>query len=235
MRKAHLLLLVIAFHALSGTVLAQEKYGFELEGYAGPTFWQERLFQVGAPQARPPINARFRYDDETVYGVRFNLLSRGYWGGEVDYNFQRNTVRLTGLSFTPVALKGNIQHFYYNTIFYPFRYSEGHISPFLTAGIGFAAYRLSDEARARAADPRVYGIGQLREQDNRFAFNYGGGIKAIIVKHLGIRVDVRHNFSDVPSYGLPKQSTNPAQVVLPIGGKLQNFEASAGVYFHALK
>jgi hypothetical protein len=235
MRRAYLLVVLVLCQGFSGLVFAQEKYGYEIGAYAGPTYWQARDFQVNAPQVLPPLNVRLHYDDKIDYGVRFNLLSRGLWGGELDYNFQRNTVTLTNESSASVALKGNVQHFFYNTIFYPLHYSERHVSPFLTAGIGLAAYRLDKEARARAADPRIYALGRLEDLDKRFAFNYGGGVKAIIAPHFGVRVDFRHNFSDVPSYGLPKESADPTQIVLPIQGKLQNYEVTAGVYFHVLK
>jgi hypothetical protein len=68
--------------------------------------------------------------------------------------------------------------------------------------------------------------------DKRFAFNYGFGVKAKISSRFGVRADFRHIFSDVPSYGLPKESPNPTQTVLPIQGKLQMFEASVGFYLH---
>jgi len=233
MRRLFLLLVVtLCFSALS---FAQEKYGFEIGAYAGPTQWKERHFQINAPQAVPPIDMRLHYEDKTQYGVRFNFLSQGFWGGEFDYNYQKNTVTLNRDSFAPVALTGNVQHFLYNTVFYPFRYSSGHFTPFLTGGVGLAAYRLNSAARARAADPQGYGLGTLEELDKRFAFNYGGGVKGTIARHVGLRADVRHNFSDVPSYGLPKESSNPAQIVLPVQGKLQNVEATAGVYFHLTK
>jgi opacity protein-like surface antigen len=163
-----------------------------------------------------------------------NLLSRGYWGGELDYSFQENRVTLSRESFTPVVLDGSVQQFSYNTIFYPVHY-ESRVTPFVTAGLGLAAYTLTGEARSKAADPTVYGIGKLEDIDKRFAFSYGGGVKMGVAPHMGIRVDARHHFSDVPSYGLPKESTNPAQIVLPIQGKLQHYEVSAGIYFHVWK
>jgi opacity protein-like surface antigen len=235
MRKRYLFLALILLQGFSARALAQEKFGFEIGGYAGPTFWKARQFQINAPQATPPINLELGYKDKTNYGVRFNLLSRGYWGGELDYSFQKNTVTLSREGVTPVILDGNIQHFFYNTVLYPFQYSERRIIPFVTVGIGLAAYSPSSEARARAADPKIYGIGNLSDMDKRFAFNYGGGVKANIVPYAGIRVDLRHSFSDVPSYGLPKESSSPSQVVLPIQGKLQHYEISAGVYFRVLK
>ena len=234
MRKIFFLTLIV-FQGLATTARAQEKFGFEVGVYGGPVDWRGRSFQVGPPQASPPIPLSFDYKNKPVYGGRLNLLSSGHWGGELSYSYQRNTVTLSRTSFTPVELKGGIHEFFYNTVLYPFRYRSSRVMPFATAGIGMAAYQLSVETRRRAADPKIYGLCILISMDTRFAFNYGGGIKVNVLSHLGVRVDFRHNFSDVPSYGLPKESSNPAQTVLPIQGKLQNFEGSVGIYIHFLK
>jgi opacity protein-like surface antigen len=234
MRRA-LVSVLFLIPMLSGQLLAQEGHGYEIGGFAGLSNWQERNFQIGPPQALPPINLGLEYENEPLYGVRFNFLSRGHWGGEFAYSYQRNTVSLTRESFDPVELKGGVHHFFYNTIFYPWRYSNSRVKPFLTGGLGVAGYQLTSGARARAADPQGYGIGELANWDNRFAFNYGGGVKANVSSKFGIRFDFRHNFSDVPSYGLPKESSNPSQIVLPIQGKLQSYDVTAGIYFHILK
>jgi len=234
MRKTSVLMLILLLGS-SGMLLGQERYGFEIGPYASYQHWKDRSFQVGPPQASPPISLSLGYNDKLAYGLRLNLLSQGHWGGELSYSYQKNTVTLTRQSFTPVALRGGIHHFFYNTVLYPRRYDNSKVMPFVTAGLGVASYQLSDGARARAADPRDYGLGALKSQDNRFAFNYGGGIKVNVRSNLGLRADFRHNFSDVPSYGLPKESSNPAQAVLPIQGKLQNYEVSAGIYFQFLK
>jgi len=234
MRKIFLVTLIV-FHGLATAAIAQEKFGFEPGVYGGFADWHDRDFQVGLPQASPPIPLNLAYKDKPVFGGRLNLLSNGYWGGELSYSYQANTVNLRRTSFTPVVLKGGIHEFFYNTVLYPFQYRTSRVMPFVTAGIGMAAYQLSDEARRRAADPKIYGLGNLKSFDRRFAFNYGGGIKFNVLTHLGLRFDFRHNFSDVPSYGLPKESSNPAQTVLPIQGKLQNFEGSVGIYFPFLK
>ena len=233
MRKTSVLMLMV-FMGFSGILLGQE-HGFEIGGYAGQTNWRPRTFQVGPPQASPPISLGFAYEDKAPVGVRFNLLSQGLWGGELDYSYQKNTATLSRALYTPVKLAGGVHHFSYNTIFYPTRYRNSGVMPFLTVGVGMAAYQLSDEARARAADPRIYGLGTLKDVDNRFAFNYGAGVKARVYSHLGVRADFRHIISDVPTYGLPKDSPNPAQAVLPIKGRLQTYEASAGIYFQVWK
>jgi opacity protein-like surface antigen len=234
MKKIFFVTLII-FQSLATNAIAQEKFGFEVGVYGGPNDWKSRNFQIGPPQASPPIPLTFDYKSRPVFGGRVNLLSQGHWGGELSYSYQRNTATISRTSFTPVDLKGGIHEFFYNTVLYPFRYRTTRLMPFVTAGIGTAIYQLSDETRQRAADPKIFGLGTLESFDKRFAFNYGGGVKFDVFSHLGVRVDFRHNFSDVPSYGLPKESSNPAQTVLPIQGKLQNLEGSIGVYIHFLK
>ncbi len=239
MRKTFFFMLLI-LQGFSGILRGQERFGFEIGGYAARANWQGRRFQLGPPQVRPPFSLGFNsvgfdYDDKNAYGIRFNLLSQNHWGGELAYSYQKNTVRLTRQSSTPVALSGGVHHFFYNMVFYPMHYSARRVMPFATAGLGVAGYHLSDVARARAADPRVYGIGNLDSIDNRFAFNYGVGVKVGVFSHFGIRADLRHLFSDVPRYGLPRESSNRNQIVLPAHGKLQTYEGSAGIYFHFLK
>jgi opacity protein-like surface antigen len=226
-----MLVLVLGF---SNIVLGQEeKTGYEAGAYAAWQDWQSRTFQIGPPQAPTPVGLGFGYKDHMAYGVRANFLSKGHWGGELSYSFQQNTATISRQSFTSVPLTGGVHHFFYNQVFYPFRYGP-QVLPFVTGGIGLASYHLDDETQARASDPRGFGLGSLNSNDTRFAFNYGAGVKVNIVSHFGLRADFRHIFSDVPSYGLPKQSANPAQVVLPIGGKLQTYEYSAGFYFRFL-
>ena len=235
MRKAPIISVLLLLHGLAGVAFGQEKYGIEFGGYAAWTKWNERDFTIGAPQSVPPIDLQFAYKDRPAGGIRLNLLSRNHWGGELSYSYQQNTARITRESVTPVELKGGVHHFFFNEVFYPWRYHNSGFTPFVTAGIGLAAYHLNDEARARAADPSDYGIGNLISMDKRFAFNYGGGVKQTLSATWGVRADFRHIFSDVPSFGLPKESSDPSQTVLPIQGKLTTYEFSVGFYYQTLK
>jgi opacity protein-like surface antigen len=240
MRKTLIVLAVILAQGASASLFGQGEFGFEIAGFGGYSIWKDRDFQIGPPQVpvgSPPINLNFAYDDEIVYGGRFNILSRGHWGGEFSYSYQNNTLSLSRQNFpgSPVRLDGGVHHFFYNMIFNLVRYEKTKVVPFVTGGVGLAGYALSDEARANAANPAVYGIGNLRPYEKRFAYNYGFGVKAKLTSHFGVRADFRHIFSDVPSFGLPKESSNPNQIVLPIQGKLQMYEASAGIYYHFSK
>jgi opacity protein-like surface antigen len=233
MRKKSILMFVVLLGCVPKVLVGEDKFGFELGGFAGGSFWKERDFRIGPPQAPEPISLRLNYEDKILGGARVNFLSRGRWGGELSYGYQKNKVTLTrqDANLEPLSLDGSIHQFFYNTVFYLIRYGNSPVLPFVTGGIGLEAYGLSDQARAFAADPMRGAIGTLKNIDTRFAFNYGAGIKANLGSHFGIRVDFRHIFSDVPSYGLPKESANPAQIILPIQGKLQNYEGSVGIYF----
>ena len=238
MRKTLIVLAVILVQGVSGQLLAQGDFGFEIGAFGGRSIWKDRDFQIGPPQVptgSPNINLNFAYKDEFIYGGRFNLLSRGHWGGEISYSYQSSPLTLSRQNFRDVELDCGVHHFFYNMIFNLTPYEKSKLVPFVTGGVGLAAYALSDDARADAANPAVYGIGNLRPYEKRFAYNYGFGVKAKLTSRFGVRADFRHIFSDVPSFGLPKESSNPAQTVLPIQGKLQMYEASAGIYFHISK
>ena len=159
MQKTRALILVFFLQMFAGMLFGQERYALEIGPYAGKGFWKSRNFQVGPPQASPPINLGFAYEDKPIYGVRFNLLSNGYWGGELDYSYQQNTVTLTRPGFTPVPLEGGIHHFFYNEVFYPVRYGHSVLIPFLTAGIVVAGYHLDDEAQAQDLRALCFGSG----------------------------------------------------------------------------
>jgi opacity protein-like surface antigen len=233
MRK-EFVLAVIGFLTCAASLRGQDEItGYEVGPYVAWQDWKAKGFEIGTPQSATRVNADFRYRDHVAYGIRANFLSHGHNGGELSYSYQQNTATITRPSVTPLALKGNVQHVFYNQIFYPVRYGRA-ILPYFTGGLGIAFYQVNEEARLRAADPIVNGVSNLRSTDKEFAFNYGAGVKANIVEHFGIRADFRQIISAMPDYGLPERSTNPAQFVFPVGGKLQNYEYSFGVYFRAV-
>jgi len=127
MRKTLIVLAVILVQGVSGQLFAQGNFGFEIGAFGGRSIWQDRDFQIGPPQVpigAPPINLNLSYGDEFLYGARFNILSRGHWGGEFSYSYQSNSVTLArqDSSGRQVELDGGVHHFFYNMIFNLMRY-----------------------------------------------------------------------------------------------------------------
>ena len=234
MRREFAWILVILL-AGTGSLLGQdERTGYEIGVYAAGQDWKARTFQIAPAPALTPIALGFQYKHNRIgYGIRANFLSQGHWGGELSYSYQRNALSLTRQAFTPVTLGGGIHHVFYNEVFYPVRYG-GPVMPFVTGGIGLAAYHLNSKTLSDAANPAVYGLGSLKRNEEKLALNYGAGVKSHIAPHVGIRADFRHIFTDVPTWGLPGQPPVSAQLPVPPQGKLQNFEFSIGIYFRGM-
>jgi opacity protein-like surface antigen len=232
MRRTLVLMLAILFQGCVGMLFAQEKYGYEFGVYSGKDFWKDQTFQSPLSKGSLLLSSD-HYDDKWLVGIRLNILSRKYWAGEFSYSLERNNITLSRQSFLPINLDSNVQRFFYDTVFYPLKYETGRVIPFAAGGIGVAAYQLDFNNRIQAADPLLHGIPNLESIDKRFAFDYGAGVKAEVYHHVGIRADFRHIFSDVPSYGLPKEPRLPPQVVAPFQGKLQTFQWTAGVYYYS--
>ena len=218
----------------AGSLLGQDsRTGYEIGVFAAGVDWQSRTFHFGPPQTSTPIPLGFHYKNNQIeYGVRANF-SVGHWGGELSYSYQKNALTLSRPGFQSVPLAGGIHHVFYNEVFYPVRYGAPLI-PFITGGIGLAAYHLNDQTRAAAANDAALGLGTLKSNDEKLALNYGAGIKANFSKHAGVRVGVSQNFTEVPTWGLPTTSAVATQPVFPASGWLHNFEFSVGLYFRGM-
>src|SRR5438876_11783559 len=70
MRKTFFFMLLI-LQGFSGILRGQERFGFEIGGYAARANWQGRRFLLGPPQVRPPFSlginsVGFDYDDKNA-------------------------------------------------------------------------------------------------------------------------------------------------------------------------
>jgi opacity protein-like surface antigen len=148
----------------------------------------------------------YKLEDGFRFSFRMDLNNDSHFGHEVQYAYSRTKLR------TSAALSGGaateegmaIHQGGYNFLLYAT--PEGtRIRPFATAGVMFANYVPPGSSATQGGG------------DNKFGFNYGGGVKMRITSLFGVRLDVR-------------QYTTPKPFSLPYlrEGWLRQTEISAG-------
>jgi len=126
------------------------------------------------------------------------LNNESHFGHEVQYAYSRTQLNISGSKQGMAIHQGGYNFLIYAT-------PEGtRVRPFATGGVLFANY-------VPPGSSATSGGG-----DNKFGFNYGGGVKVRVTSLFGVRFDVR-------------QATTPKPFDLPLReGWLRQTEISAG-------
>lgn len=140
-------------------------------------------------------------EDGFRFSIRMALNNESHFGHEVQYAYSRTKLDQPGAASEGMAIhQGGYNFLLYAT-------PEGtRIRPFATGGVLFANY-------VPPGSSATSGGG-----DNKFGFNYGGGVKVRVTSLFGLRLDVR-------------QATTPKPFSLPYlkEGWIRQTEVSAGV------
>jgi hypothetical protein len=231
-----------ALVVLPNVARAQLSDNLELNLFGGGSFYANKTFEVGSqmansiigsPQATPPLEGAFRFNKAIRGGVRVGVYTRGHWSEEFFYSYEPSTARITRRSppTSSINLGVGIHNYGITAIYYLNENESRAVRPFLSVGVGGTVYRLSSAARSFAQDPLQGNLPGINNS-NELALNYGIGVKTRASNWLGFRADVRGFLVHAPRFGLPSQSTDPNVTVFPVGGAIQNGEASAGVIFY---
>ncbi len=142
-------------------------------------------------------------------GFRFSLridLNQGeHFGHEVQYAYNRTSLKYTDAAEGGIAPQGfAIHQFGYNFLYF-FTKDDNRIRPFVTVGVGGNNFVPPGSSASSGGG------------NTKFGFNYGAGVMAKVWGPWGIRVDVRQYTSPKP-FGLPLAS-----------GWLRQEEISAGI------
>jgi hypothetical protein len=230
----HLILAVVVMLLVASGLLAQEFSDIELNLYASANAHTKSDFQIGFPQATPPIPGEFRLNDSLGGGVRFNVNTTRHWGEEFLYSLEPNRVHLTNADpLVPnLVLPVRVHNIAANALFY---FSGDHtqaLQPFLTFGAGAAIFQPTSAAETYANDLYPFGANLPGFKTSaEFAFNAGIGYKLRLGNNAGFRMDVRGFINRNPNFGLPRSSPSLNATVLPTTGSMETLEASAGFYF----
>ncbi|HTP86216.1 MAG TPA: outer membrane beta-barrel protein [Bryobacteraceae bacterium] len=154
--------------------------------------------------------SKYKLDNGFNIAFRVTLNTWKFFGHEVGYAYNRTHLNLdafdpTGASQGSESLGGMAVHqgFY---DFLAYATPEGStIRPFGAVGVHYSNY-------VAPGSSAQYGQG-----DNKFGFNYGGGVKIRVKGPLGVRFDV-HQFTNGKPFGLTGAS-----------GWIRQTEISAGV------
>lgn len=137
-------------------------------------------------------------EDGFRFSFRMTLNNESHFGHEVQYAYSRTQLNILGAEQGMAIHQGGYNFLIYAT-------PEGtRVRPFATGGVMFANY-------VPPGSSATSGGG-----DNKFGFNYGGGVKVRVTSLFGVRFDVR-------------QYTTPKPFDLPLReGWLRQTEVSAG-------
>jgi len=175
-------LAVVLFLACAGSAWGQL---FEVWFNGGQSLLSNKGLGSDLPASAGGLKNDFSLEDGFRFSIRMDLNNESHFGHEVQYAYSRSKLDQPG--FAPEGMA--IHQGGYNFLLYAT--PEGtRIRPFATAGVGFANY-VPPGASATSGGG-----------DNKFGFNYGGGVKVKVTSLFGLRLDVRQYTTPKP-FNLP--------------------------------
>ena len=168
---------------------------------------------LGSISEEKPQDGDTKLKGNYAYGARLTWNTKGYYGNEVGYTFNRATLRTTLRDASGVVtLKQDrivIHQACYNFLIY-FMPAGERWRPFITGGMQIQRYGAPRFPEWTQGGTRNYGA------------NYGGGLKLKLFKHALVRFDFRDYIGGKP-YDLMFQDE------MKSGGLFRQWEGSIGL------
>jgi len=197
--------LALLFLLACSTPSAWAQYG-EIWFSAGQNFFTNNglgtLSSIGGAKDDVSLSDGFRF------GFRIAFNGDGLSGHEVQYAYNRTQLQIGGQGFTPTKQGMAVHMGGYNYLLYA-NHEGNRVRPFATGGLGFANYVPPGSSASQGGG------------NNKFGFNYGGGVKVRVVGPYAVRFDVR-------------QYTTPKPFSLPLASgwmKINEVSAGFGIVF----
>jgi opacity protein-like surface antigen len=221
--------MLAALVLVAATARAEDrKYRFEVFG--GISAPIDKKFEISSPQAVRPISGEHHFVPGAFGGARIGIDGARHWGQDYSYSYGANASRIE-TRFGHFSFTNRFHQASSNVLFYPFGLKARAFFPYVTAGVGATFVVLNQRSIAEAIDPNRGGLGNLKSE-TIFAFNAGAGVRARLTDRFGVRVDARDYISRALRYGLPKNSSDPNAVVLPVSGAFHQLAGSVSVIIH---
>jgi outer membrane protein W len=214
----------------STDVQAQFVQDFQLNLFVAGTTYTKNNYRIGFPQSVPAVPGSFKFGDAIRGGARANVYTHRHWGQEFYYSYEPNQATFTTGTGSELKVDTGIHNLGVNALYY-FGDGLAGFSPFVSAGIGATIYKPTTEARQIAGDPTLGNFLTDLDTSTEFSFNYGLGFTAQMSSVFGFRVDARGFVGRNPTFGYPRSSDDPNEVIIPASGAIHNAEVSAGIVF----
>jgi len=154
-----------------------------------------------------------QYADGYLLGLRVSENRWRHLGFTLGYAFSNQPLTLTGLQGqASLGLSHSVHHVAYDIVLYPFDESY-RLRPYGFFGPGVSIFRVgSNQAREDLG----------MSSPVKFAFNFGGGVKYLVLDRIAVGFEYRDAVSDIPRYALP--GFNPS-------GRLHNSQISVAFHY----
>ncbi len=124
------------------------------------------------------------------------------------YNITNQRVSLDAIAYSPKAIKG--------------------VLPYISAGVELDRFVPTSQALTTAKGNFNGVANTVLSTDNKFGYNFGGGVEIKLISIVAVRVDLRDHITGSPTFGLPAQATTAFASYYPISGSADHVEASVG-------
>ena len=174
------------------------------------------------------IGTKFANGGGGGMGLVENLYS--HWGLEESFSYSANNLGILYPVTTGVPTGFGVREYSFalNDIFY-FTGRHNRVRPFVTAGAGGASFHPTSAAVHQAQTiPNAFGSAVNLGSDTKFQFNYGGGVRWRVSKHVGLLIEARGLLSKNPGFGVSCCGCT----LIPSCRSLSGLELIAGVTFH---
>ena len=202
--------------------------GFTGGSFAGTYQFNTAVFGSGRETSR---TVGMQYSPGYQVGIRLTQYFNESWDAELEYSYALQNLRFTNLSpdIQAISVNNYIHHIDYNIAYVPVP-PDKRFRPYVKVGTGAVLFFINGESLSEANQQGL----KLRQSTWQFLFNWGGGLKYLVVDQFAVSVDVKDSLSAIPKYAIP----SAAQVIngqfhpgVSINGMMNNWQISASANY----
>lgn len=222
--------MVVALLLTGTAVLHAQNYSAFVEGGLS-TAYAKRYYTVFGG------NYSSTYKSGNSFTVGGEIPVRKNLSAEASYSMSRNNLAITNVfnSTTPNDQVGygiRNQRVSLDALAHPPKSIKG-VRPYLVVGVEYDRFEPTSAGLATAKSTGFNGVpGTVLQPDDKFGWNFGGGLEISLTHLLAFRIDARDHRVRLPTYGLPSSVSSGPGSYYPVGGHMNNIVYSAGFVVH---